>query len=49
MNALAVIAGMLGFGVAAYAALETDPEDVVRRSGYGIVGLALLVIGVMYL
>lgn len=49
MNVLAVIAGLLGFGVAAYAAMETDPEDLLRRTGYGILGLALLVLGIMYL
>ena len=49
MNAVAVIVGMVGFGVATYAAMETDPEDLVRRSGYGIAGLALLVVGVIYL
>ncbi|MBV1692188.1 hypothetical protein KRR38_33690 [Novosphingobium sp. G106] len=32
-----------GVGLAAYAAMETEPEQIARRAGYGILGLGLFI------
>lgn len=32
-----------GLGLAVYAAMETEPEQIARRAGYGILGLGLFI------
>lgn len=31
-----------GLGLAAYAAIETEPKDIARRAGFGVLWLGIL-------
>lgn len=46
---MAIIIGAFGLGIATYAAMETDPEQVKRRALYGIGGLVIFITAVLVL
>jgi hypothetical protein len=49
VNLVAAFVAAFGLGLAAYAAMETEPEDIRRRAAYGVLGMLLLVAGVVLL
>lgn len=46
MNLPAAILAAFGLGLAMYAAMETEPEERFRRATCGILGIAMLGLGV---
>jgi hypothetical protein len=44
---LAIVAGAFGLGVAVYAALEPEPEQIGRRVLLGVGGLAIFTAAVL--
>lgn len=44
-----IVIGAFGLGIAAYAAMESDPEHVAPRAFYGIAGLAIFIAAVLML
>lgn len=43
MDLVKVMLAAFGLGVAVYAAMETEPEEIARRSIYGTIGMAIFV------
>jgi hypothetical protein len=41
------IAAGFGFAIAAYAAMETDVDDIKRRAAFGIGGIAMMSVGIL--
>jgi ABC-type phosphate transport system permease subunit len=47
MSVPAVMVAVFGLGLAVYAALETEPEEIRRRAAFGVLGVVLLVLGIV--
>jgi hypothetical protein len=47
MDTLKVMLAGFGLGLAVYAAMETEPEEIARRAIYGALGLGLFIWVVM--
>lgn len=49
MNGYAIVAVLAGLGLAMWAAMRTEIEEIGRRIAVALIGLAILIIGIMYL
>lgn len=43
MDLVKVMLAGFGLGVAIYAAMETEPEEIARRAIYGVIGMAIFI------